>query len=169
MDNVLKICSTMDLSTKPRPFLYLTKMHCKKRILVWFCGTFVGHVRAWDMRAYRITRSDWSHCQFDSHSGKVHYYRTHRSFLINKEYLYFRYEIDDPRIANIVEFSKELNESFANGWVADFIPWFSIYSESVFFTDSKKLLLNCFAYIFKEVRSHLDNFDPGTAVELLFI
>ena len=54
----------MDLSTKPRPFLCRTKCIAKTyTCLIW--GTFVGHARAWDMRAYRITRSDWSHCQFD--------------------------------------------------------------------------------------------------------
>ncbi|XP_033120116.1 steroid 17-alpha-hydroxylase/17,20 lyase-like isoform X1 [Anneissia japonica] len=71
----------------------------------------------------------------------------------------YKYKIDDPRLEDIAEISRELNEGFGNGWIADFIPWFR-YIPNPHFYSFKKVASKFFAYIMIEVRSHLDNFDP---------
>ena len=51
--------SPMDLSTKPRPLDIVAKvsqMHYKHVYL----SDFVGNLRIWNMRTYRITHYDWS-------------------------------------------------------------------------------------------------------------
>ncbi|XP_033120095.1 steroid 17-alpha-hydroxylase/17,20 lyase-like isoform X2 [Anneissia japonica] len=70
-----------------------------------------------------------------------------------------RYEVNDPRLNNIMKNSRKVVKGLGNGWTADFIPWFR-HVPNPYFYIFKKDAAKFHSLILNEIECHRESFDP---------